>query len=181
MNNRHFNINNATMSRVVGILILAGLVASCGGNSDKKNTAPGIVAEEKSTPAPATGESIGVAEVVINGNDQMRFDTDEIRVRAGATVALTLNHTGTLPKAAMGHNVVILGSGVDVATFASAAVKAKDNDYIPEGFEIIAHTKMLGGGESTSITFEAPPVGSYDFICSFPGHYAVMRGKFIVE
>jgi azurin len=111
----------------------------------------------------------------------MKFDKDEIRVKAGSTVELTLNHIGSLPIEAMGHNFVLLGNGVDMAAFASKAVKAKENDYIPEGFEIIAHTKMIGGGESTKITFEAPAAGTYDFICSFPGHYAMMRGKFIVD
>ncbi|MBT8261281.1 MAG: azurin, partial [Bacteroidia bacterium] len=38
-----------------------------------------------------------------------------------------------------------------------------------------------GGGQSTSVTFMAPEVGTYDFICSFPGHSALMKGKFIVE
>ena len=40
---------------------------------------------------------------------------------------------------------------------------------------------MLGGGEETTIEFEAPAKGEYTFICSFPGHYALMNGKFIVE
>ena len=29
--------------------------------------------------------------------------------------------------------------------------------------------------------FLPPKKGVYDFICSFPGHYAMMKGKFIVE
>jgi azurin len=40
---------------------------------------------------------------------------------------------------------------------------------------------MIGGGEQTTITFDAPEKGVYDFICSFPGHVALMQGKFIVE
>ena len=58
---------------------------------------------------------------------------------------------------------------------------AKDNGYIPEGDDIIAHTKMIGGGESVEITFDAPAAGTYDYICPFPGHYGIMKGKFIVE
>ena len=41
--------------------------------------------------------------------------------------------------------------------------------------------KLIGGGEETTVTFDAPAKGTYDFICSFPGHYALMKGKFIVE
>ncbi|MGD1893724.1 MAG: plastocyanin/azurin family copper-binding protein [Cyclobacteriaceae bacterium] len=46
---------------------------------------------------------------------------------------------------------------------------------------MIVHTKFIGGGESDTITFEAPSPGTYDYICSFPGHYALMQGKLIVE
>jgi azurin len=40
---------------------------------------------------------------------------------------------------------------------------------------------MIGGGESDTITFDAPEAGTYVFLCTFPGHYQVMRGEFIVE
>ena len=54
-------------------------------------------------------------------------------------------------------------------------------EYIPEGDEIIAYTKLLGGGDSDTITFEAPKKGIYTFICTFPGHWQLMKGKFIVK
>jgi azurin len=66
--------------------------------------------------------------------------------------------------------------------FATSALQAKANEYIPEGTEdVIAHTALIGGGEETTIEFTAPAAGEYTFICSFPGHYALMNGKFIVE
>lgn len=135
-----------------------------------------------------TGESeVNISEVtsaaktvVINSNDQMRFDKSEIRVKAGEKIKLTLNHTGKLPKTAMGHNFVLLEKGVDMADFAMKAMNAKDREYIPAK-GVIAHTKLIGGGESTTIEFTAPAKGTYEFLCSFPGHYAMMKGKFIVE
>ena len=121
-------------------------------------------------------------EVVIEGNDQMRFNLSEITVKAGETVTLTLKHTGKLPKTAMGHNWVLLAAGTDIKAFATEAMKARDNEYIPEGSEqILAHTALVGGGEEVTIEFTAPAAGEYDFICSFPGHYALMKGKLIVE
>lgn len=121
-------------------------------------------------------------EVVIEGNDQMRFNLSEITVKEGETVTLTLKHTGKLPKAAMGHNWVLLAAGTDVKTFATEAMKARDNEYIPEGSEqVLAYTALVGGGEEVTIEFTAPAAGEYDFICSFPGHYALMKGKLIVE
>lgn len=121
-----------------------------------------------------------VVTIMLNSDDQMKFDKQEIRVKAGQTVRLTLNHTGKLPKNAMGHNFVLIAGGTDMASFAQIAIQASDNEYIPEK-DVLAHTKLIGGGESTTIEFEAPEKGNYDFICSFPGHYYLMKGKFIVE
>lgn len=127
-----------------------------------------------------TFSNVDTIEIVIESNDQMIFDLKEIKVKKGDTIKLTLKHVGQLPKAAMGHNWVLLNADTDMASFAQAAVQARDNDYIPaDGF--IIHTDLLGGGEETTIEFEAPEIGEYTFICSFPGHFALMNGKFIVE
>ena len=106
-----------------------------------------------------------------------------ITVKEGQTVKLILKHIGKAPIEAMGHNVVILAQGTDFNAFANASIDAKENGYIPKGMEnsIIAKTDMIGGGQTAEITFAAPAKGSYDFLCSFPGHYIYMKGKFIVE
>ena len=124
----------------------------------------------------------GVANVTITSNDGMRFDVRKINVSSGQKVRVTLTHTGKLDKRIMGHNVVFLKNGVKPSAFAVKAAAARDNDYIPEGTtEVIAHTKMIGGGETTVIEFIAPEAGTYNYVCSFPGHYAMMKGKLIVE
>ncbi|MDO5510595.1 MAG: azurin [Weeksellaceae bacterium] len=131
------------------------------------------------TTAAVPGQQVSLE---ISGDDAMRFDKSELRVPAGSKVTLTLRHTGTLAKEAMGHNWVLLKQGTSINDFGMAAVNAKDNGYIPAGStDYIAHTDMIGGGESTSVTFDAPAPGTYDFICSFPGHFSAMQGKFIVE
>jgi azurin len=124
-----------------------------------------------------------VKTIVIKGTDAMQFDLKEIKVKAGQKIKLTLTHSGKLPKAAMGHNWVLLKSGVDVAAFGSKAAAARETEYIPksEAASIIAHTKLVGGGESDTVEFTAPAKGTYTYICSFPGHYALMKGTFIVE
>ena len=123
-----------------------------------------------------------VVELEITGNDQMQFNKKEFRVKAGQTVRLTLKHVGEMPKNVMGHNWVLLKKGTDINEFGQKAVAAAGNDYIPENTnQVIAHTELIGGGETTTVEFTAPAAGTYDFICSFPGHYAVMQGKFIVE
>ena len=187
MNIRFRHISQSLLKILIIAAVSIVLFAGCGGSAKEENTTslgskpgPGAVADNEATPSTGPAEN-GLVKLVINSDDQMRYDKDELRVKAGSTVELTLNHTGQLAKEAMGHNVVILKPGTDIASFAQKAFTARNNDYIPEGDAIIAHTKLIGGGESTIITFEAPAKGTYDFICSFPGHYGLMQGKFIVE
>ncbi len=121
--------------------------------------------------------------LVLNANDAMQFDKKEFKVKAGQKVKLTLKHTGKFAKNAMGHNFVLLKPGTDLQAFASKANMASSTEYIPksEAASIVAHTKLIGGGESDTIEFTAPKKGTYTYICSFPGHYGIMQGKFIVE
>ncbi|MEO1022439.1 MAG: azurin [Bacteroidota bacterium] len=120
--------------------------------------------------------------IVVEANDRMQFNTKEIKVKAGETITLTLKHVGKMPKQAMGHNWVLLKEGVVVKDFAMEAMKLRDSDYLPADSEdVIAATKLLGGGEEDSITFEVPEKGTYTFVCTFPGHFGIMQGQFIVE
>ena len=167
------------------ILILAAALAiSCGDNKkeEKSDMQIGTKVVEK---APAASEATddAVATVTITGNDQMKFNKEEIRVKAGQKVKLTLKHVGKMGKNVMGHNWALLVQGADMPAIGQAAALAVDTDYIPMEMadQIIVHTKMLGGGESDTIEFEAPAPGTYVFMCTFPGHYALMQGKLIVE
>jgi azurin len=125
------------------------------------------------------------AKVEITGNDQMQYNIKTFEVTEGQKVILSFKHIGQLPAVAMGHNVVILRSGTAVPAFATKCAPSKDTGYIPQDEEskkeMVAHTKMLGGGESDEITFTAPAAGDYPFICSFPGHFAIMQGVMTVK
>jgi len=145
--------------------------------------APKPAPKPAAPPADAVKDDGKVVTVALTGNDQMRFNLTEIKVAAGRTVKLTLTHVGKMPAAGMGHNFVLLKAGTDVQAFASKAIAAAATGYVPasEAGSVIASTKVIGGGESASIEFTAPAAGTYDFLCSFPGHYALMKGKFIVQ
>ncbi len=163
---------------VLALMLSAFVLVSCkDAKKEKKEVKEPVKKEVAKKAAPVSKEAV----VVIEGNDAMQYNKKKIVVKAGQTVKLTLKHVGKMPKSAMGHNFVILKKGTDLAKFASEAMKAKDKDYIPGEDKIIAHTKLLGGGEEDTITFKAPEKGEYDFLCSFPGHYAMMKGKFVVE
>lgn len=177
-----------TAQRLLSLSVAILLLSSCGNNNENKQTKSNDVKQEKAISEQAakgnnTGDGKSV-EITLLSDDQMKFDTKEIHVRAGQTVKLTLKHTGTMPVTSMGHNFVLLENGINLSEFAQSAAKSKLPHYnIPEELLdlVIAHTKMIGGGETVSIEFEAPRKGTYDFLCSFPGHHGIMKGKFIVE
>ncbi|GAA4799559.1 azurin [Litoribaculum gwangyangense] len=162
-------------------LLLATLIFNCGGKKEEKKE--GFTYEKSNEPEKAdVDEDVNVANIVITGNDLMQFNIKEIKVKAGQNVKLTLRHIGKLDVNVMGHNVVILKQGVNLTEFAAKAAVERDNKYIPKATQdVIAHTDLIGGGQVTSIEFDAPEPGVYDFLCSFPGHSGLMKGKFIVE
>jgi len=165
--------------KVFFVLFLSIAFLSCGGEEKKEKKEKVKIGTKKQSTSTSNDKEI---DVKITGNDQMQFNVKVIRVKEGQEVTVTLQHVGKMAVNIMGHNFVLLKSGTDINTFGSAASAAKEADYIPnDGKDVIAHTKMIGGGETTSVTFKAPAKGEYDFICSFPGHYALMQGKFIVE
>lgn len=125
-------------------------------------------------------------EVTITGNDSMQFDKKELVVDAACDeVTLTLEHSGKMSADLMGHNwtLATTENWRDVAQAGQAA--GRDNQYLPSDDDrVLLHTELIGGGESTSITFELSQLdkdGDYTFFCSFPGHWAQMNGKFIIQ
>jgi len=141
---------------------------------------PPAPAPAPSQPVVATPDAEGV--VHITGNDQMRYSATRIELKAGQKVKIELKNAGALPKEVMGHNLIVLKPGTDVTVFAAKGMNAKASDYIPPGApEIIAHTKLLGPGESERLELDLPGPGSYPFLCSFPGHVGLMNGQIVVQ
>lgn len=144
-----------------------GALAACGKKEEK----------QAETQAPAA-EASQIEPILITGNDQMQYSTKAIEVTAGSEVIIILQNIGTMAKEAMGHNLTILKPGTVVADFAGKAMTAKATDYFPvaDSASVFAHTRLLGPGESDTLKFIAPPAGEYPYVCTFPGHFAVMQG-----
>lgn len=171
---------------LIPAIALAVTIASCGGENTKKEADNTSATEETTSEATETVEGIENVTLsntwTVEGNDQMKFDTELIRVKAGEPLELTLKNVGSLPKESMGHNLVILKPGVDIATFGGEAAAAVDSDYIPKSSlsSVVAHSKLLGPAEEDKITVTLDK-GVYDYICSFPGHFGMMKGKIVAE
>ena len=123
-------------------------------------------------------------KVTIESTDQMQYDQKELTIAGECvTVELTLKHTGTLPVTTMGHNWVLAKTS-EFRPLAIAGGRASAAEsYLPkDDARVIAHTPLIGGGESTTITFATSALekgGDYTFFCSFPGHWGVMKGKLV--
>jgi azurin len=122
-----------------------------------------------------------VCKLAISGTDLMQYDRKELDVAADCTsVELTLMHGGKLPKEAMGHNWVLVNAP-DLSAVANAGMSAGvANNYVAPGDKkVLASTKIVGGGESATVTFPTSILkagGSYMYLCTFPGHNSSMRG-----
>jgi azurin len=122
----------------------------------------------------------------IDGNDAIQFSASEMTVSSSCeSFTVTLRHVGSLAANIMGHNWVL----TTTANYESVAMAGQsagaDNNFVPPGdARVIAATAIIGGGEETSVTFDASALeagGNYTYFCSFPGHYVLMKGKLIVE
>lgn len=112
--------------------------------------------------------------------DTMAYDKTTLEVKAGATVKLHFKNNAT--SAAMQHDFVLTQPGKDNEVAMAGLTAGPSKDYIPESTAIIAKTKLLKPGEEDTITFTAPATtGDYPFICTFPGHYPMMKGNFKVN
>jgi azurin len=124
--------------------------------------------------------------VDLKGDDAMKFDKAEVTVSASCeSITINFTHAGKLPAASMGHNVVISAAGeVQALGTAGMSAGAAANYVPPNDARVLAHTRIIGGGETTSATFSGSALtagGDYAFFCSFPGHWAIMKGKLIVQ
>jgi azurin len=149
--------------------------------------APAETAPVAPAPATATGSkpaTVADCATTIEGNDAMQYNADSITVPATCTqFTITLKHTGAMAVNVMGHNVVV-AKEADMAGIAADGMAITPEHVKPDDARIIAHTKMLGGGESASVTFDVAKVkdgGPFKFFCSFPGHLALMQGSLQVQ
>ena len=145
----------------------------------------GVQSAHAQTASKATKAKGGARTIELTGNDQMKYDKTELTAKPGESIRLVLKSIGTMAKTVMGHNFVLLKLGTDVNEFNTAAFSARATDFIPPDKKdvIIAATALAGPGETVEVTFKAPAkAGSYNYLCSFPGHYAMgMRGKLVVK
>ena len=136
---------------LVSLALLFAVLGSGCSTPSTASTSPGAAARDAATPAatPAATTHDGRA-VEITATDTMKFSVTEIVAKPGEKLSVTLVNVGTTPKFSMGHNWLLLASGVDVQPFLVASAEAVTTDYVPRathGDKILAATKLLGPNE----------------------------------
>jgi azurin len=186
---------------VLAASALALALSACG-QSPAPTAEPPVAApatEEAAAPAPVEAAPVAPAPVAatgskpatvadcattIEGNDAMQYNADSITIPASCTqFTITLKHAGAMAVNVMGHNVVV-AKEADMAGIAADGMSLTPEHVKPDDARIIAHTRMVGGGESASVTFDVAKVkdgGPFKFFCSFPGHLALMQGNLVVQ
>lgn len=124
------------------------------------------------------------ADVVFNLNtvsQKMAFDKTTLHAKVGQTVEIVLNNKDEMP-----HNLVVITAG-SLESFGKMVDNfLKDPDaaksgYIPNSRYVLGATKMLEPGKTDSFIFKLPnKPGRYPFVCTFPGHWQMMKGEIIV-
>ncbi|WP_339707929.1 PVC-type heme-binding CxxCH protein [Algoriphagus aquimarinus] len=108
---------------------------------------------------------------------KMLFDKDSFVVQAGKTVSLVFDNRDQMP-----HNIVILqqGSIEKVGVAADNMARLEDGyekNFVPNMPEVLFSTPLVNSSQIFQLNFAAPDKpGDYPFICSFPGHWRMMKG-----
>lgn len=176
------------------MLSLSFLVFSCGGPAgDEENNSEGM---QEGTQTEQKGEamedrtmenegSMAPQDVTLNlyavGETMttMTFEPERLEVSAGANVTLKLMNKAK--SEAMIHNAVIIQAGKQQPVVDAGLEAGPDRGYIPESPYIIAATSLAKPGEEVEVSFKAPDkTGTYQFICTYPGHTA-MKGILLVK
>lgn len=117
----------------------------------------------------------------IESNDAMQFNLKTMEVPATCKdFTVTLKHTGKMAKNVMGHNWVLSAASDEAGVNRDGMSAGLDSNYLKAGdTRVIAHTKVIGGGESDTVKFSVSKLKAgeqYAFFCSFPGHAGIMKG-----
>lgn len=126
-------------------------------------------------------------KATVDSTDQMTYSTKEITIdKSCKTFTVELTHSGSLPKNVMGHNLVV-AKDADAQPIATDGIGAGvDKNYLKDESDprIIAHTKIIGAGETATATIDVSKLAageSYAFFCTFPGHISMMKGTVAVK
>ena len=132
-------------------------------------------AEADPVTAEPPGQERPDAVLILGTLPGLRYDRDELTVRAGDRVRLVFSNQDDMP-----HNVLLVAPGTADRVGEAAmkmGIRGPQRDYVPDTPDVLHFTRLLEPGQSDTILFTAPTKpGLYEYVCTYPGHYMTMRG-----
>ncbi|HEX7604073.1 MAG TPA: plastocyanin/azurin family copper-binding protein [Polyangiaceae bacterium] len=173
-----------------GSLFTIALAAACSnkpaGDKPAPTTTPSATAVvvpsavASAAPSAVAAPALATAEFKIGATGMtMVYDVSKFYVKPGQPVHVVFENKapGTLA-----HNWVLLAKAGTEASFAASVVDKTKDDFYADGPAVLAHVPLTKPGTTSETTFTAPTVpGDYPYICSFPGHYVMMKGVLTVK
>ena len=151
---------------------------------DSEPTKPALMAKKKKPEPPNPFDAQpGLQTITIKTiPERLLYDLREFKVAPGTPVKLIFENPDVTP-----HNLLIVqpGAADEVGMAGNEMAKTPDGfakGFIPDSPKILHKTQMLNQGDSETLRFTAPATpGKYPYICTFPGHWLVMKGEMVVE
>jgi azurin len=160
-----------TILRLFGLAAGMLALAACGGAATPEGP-------PTATPPPAGsgGEVTLTIESIPAGS---RFNTEKLEAPGGSKITLTFSNKSD---ASTLYNWVLVKKGAILRVANRGLEAGEAAGYLQEGDpDVIAATKLIKGGESDTIVFDAPPPGVYSFLTTSPGMQAIMKGELTVK
>ena len=133
-----------------------------------------VTGGSSSNPEGSAGGALTIGVV----GDTLQFDKQSLTVSAGSEVTLSFTNVATVQQ----HNWVLVKAGTKDEVALAGTLAGVANGWIPpDDDRVLAASSLLDAGGAEEIKFTAPAAGTYQFVCTFPGHNATMVGDFIVN
>ncbi|MEM7655557.1 MAG: plastocyanin/azurin family copper-binding protein [Bacteroidota bacterium] len=156
-----------------------------GGGTDMAESGEGAASSnntssKRMTQEPAAWTNGPDANLIIGTVPGMKYNKEALTVKAGSKVKLTFTNNDD-----MQHNfaLVMPGSADEIGDLAiKMGISGPGKSYIPDSEQVLSHTALLDPETEETIYFVAPTEpGTYQYVCTMPGHHISMRGEFVVE
>jgi putative membrane-bound dehydrogenase-like protein len=109
--------------------------------------------------------------------DVMKYDRQLITAKAGTVVQIVFQNTDF-----MQHNILLIKPNTTEKVGAAADKLAQDPNgvkmnYVPKMPEVLLASPLVNPGGKFTAVFKIPDTpGDYPYICTFPGHWRIMKG-----
>ena len=169
-------MNRVPLLLIASVVAVVVLATSCGGENTPPPPPPDRPVVNDIIPGPTSAPcEESNLDISVKG-DALEFDTGRLEVATGTEVALCFKNASNVFQ----HNWVLVKPGTKDEV-AKRGINHPENGYVqPDDPDAIANTSLINKGEEGEVRFAAPQPGPYQFVCTFPGHNAVMFGDFVV-